>query len=113
MYRDKDGNLHFDLPCNEYGEVIKSRESWAQKSGFDYEVFGREVRERPYLQVRNRFKDVPIKREILKKAGYDALDAEGGRHVRIEDATDARIGLAFMRTYRQYQNRTRSRLCPD
>ena len=61
----------------------------------DYEEFGRQVAARPSLSL-NPFEHADAKRRILSASGYTHLFGAGGRRVPLADASDVRVGKAFL-----------------
>jgi hypothetical protein len=76
----------------------------ARATKIDYAAFGRELARRPGLSA-SRFESIAAKRAILKGAGYTHLYGKGGVRIALDDAGDARIGLAFAETLRAYERR--------
>jgi hypothetical protein len=76
----------------------------AKSTKMDYEVFGAELSRRgtPDSAV---FSQTETKRSMLRNAGYTHLYGQGGARISIDDASPARIGLAFAETLKAWRRR--------
>ena len=72
----------------------------------DYDAFGRQLGLNPGLSL-NIFGATDAKRGILAASGYTHLVGAGGRRIALADATAARIGAAFDKILRTFNNRSR------
>ena len=70
----------------------------------DYVEFGRQLARRSGLDL-NPFNQADAKRRILAASGYTHLYGAGGVRIPIADASDVRVGNAFLRVKRTFDRR--------
>lgn len=72
----------------------------------DYDEFGRQLAVRPGLSL-NPFDHADAKRRMLAASGYTHLFGAGGRRVPLAEASDVRVGKAFLSVKKTYDRRPR------
>lgn len=87
------------------GDAKKSQNA-KREPKIDYARFGAALRR--YGPSLDPFKDAYLKSIIYRQAGYTHLYGEDGGRIALDDASDARIGRAFEKTYAAYERWKRS-----
>jgi hypothetical protein len=80
-----------------------------QATVIDYNAFAAALDRHTGINAENIFAHTATKRAILAAAGYTVLYGEGGVRIPLEDATAAKIGAVFKKTWAAYRRRPSAR----
>lgn len=87
-------------------EAARLRAKQKRQPKIDYARFGAALKKyEPSLDI---FRDADLKRIAYRQAGYTHLYGEDGERIPLDDASDARIGGAFVKTCKAYKRWKRS-----
>lgn len=75
-----------------------------RRTKIDYAEFGRRLASSPEVSL-DVFRDSAAKRQILRASGYDVLIGKGGLRIPLDQASDARVGQAFLHVKRIFDRR--------
>jgi hypothetical protein len=100
----EDGRSQLKRLASAAGSSGTAFDSPRRATKMDYEEFGRQVAARPGLSL-DPFQHADAKRRILAASGYTHLFGAGGRRVPLAEASDVRVGKAFLSVKRTFDRR--------
>jgi hypothetical protein len=101
---DDEGRSQLQRLADDAGGSSRVFDASRRATKMDYEEFGRQLDRRPALDV-NPFYHADAKRRILAASGYTHLYGAGGIRIPLAQASDARVGRAFLSVKKTFDRR--------
>jgi hypothetical protein len=100
------GRAQLQTLANNLGASSRTFDASRRSTKMDYDEFGRQLAARPGIDL-SPFNQTEAKRRILSASGYTHLYGAGGVRIPLSQATDVRVGNAFLSVKKTYDRRPR------